>query len=44
MCAAAGVAKEAYDATGRGTVEAMDVVATVVPCAVFAVIERLIKR
>jgi hypothetical protein len=33
-CAAAGVAKEALDATGRGTVEAADVVATVLPCVV----------
>ena len=30
----AGVAKEAYDATGRGTVEALDAVATVVGGAV----------
>lgn len=31
-CAAAGIGKEALDATGRGTVEAADVVATVLPC------------
>lgn len=39
MCTAAGVAKEAYDATGRGTVDGMDVVATALPCLIFAAIE-----
>jgi hypothetical protein len=33
-CVAAGLAKEAWDATGRGTVEAADAVATVLPCLV----------
>lgn len=33
-CAAAGVAKEAIDATGLGTVEAADIAATVLPCVV----------
>ena len=31
-CVAAGVAKEAWDSTGRGTVEAADAVATILPC------------
>jgi hypothetical protein len=31
-CVAAGVGKEVYDATGRGTVEAADALATVLPC------------
>ena len=38
---AAGVAKEAYDSTGRGTVDGMDVVYTAVPsCVVWYVFDR----
>lgn len=33
-CLAAGIAKEALDATGRGTVEVADALATVLPCFV----------
>lgn len=44
-CTAAGVAKEVYDSTGQGTVDGMDVVATALPCAVFALTEQhVVKR
>lgn len=39
VCALAGLAKEAYDATGRGTVEASDVAFTVLPCLILAATE-----
>ncbi|MBO9428729.1 hypothetical protein [Sulfitobacter sp. R18_1] len=34
---ALGVGKELYDSTGRGNVEAMDIVATAVPCLTLAI-------
>ena len=40
ICAAAGVLKEAYDATGRGNVEAADAIATVIPCLLMAAIQH----
>ena len=40
VCVAAGIAKEAYDATGRGTPEASDVVATAIPCLVLWLVEQ----
>jgi hypothetical protein len=43
-CLAAGVAKEALDATGAGTVEAADVVATVLPCLVLHALRQRPKR
>lgn len=43
MCAAVGVAKEAYDATGRGTVEFMDVVATVAPCLIASIVGKTVE-
>ena len=43
VCALAGLAKEAYDATGRGTVEASDVAFTVLPCLILAVIEGAVR-
>lgn len=39
-CFAAGLAKEALDATGAGTVEAADAVATVLPCLVLRLMEQ----
>lgn len=39
-CALAGVAKEAFDATGSGQVEAADVVATVLPCLLLHLISQ----
>lgn len=42
-CVAAGIAKEAYDATGRGQVEAMDAVATALPCVIAYMIEGASK-
>lgn len=39
LCVLAGFAKEAYDATGRGQVEALDVVATAAPCLLAAIFE-----
>jgi hypothetical protein len=42
LCALAGLAKEAYDATGRGAVEARDVAATVLPCVALAALEHFI--
>ena len=44
LCLAAGVAKEVYDSTGRGNVEALDVVATALPCAIAALAESSRKR
>lgn len=42
VSAIAGLAKEAYDSTGRGTVDGMDFVATAVSgCVVAYTIERL---
>lgn len=37
-CVAAGVGKEVYDSTGRGTVEVADAVATILPCIVMHVL------
>lgn len=42
-CVVAGIAKEGYDATGRGTVEAMDAVATALPCVIAYVVEGASK-
>ena len=39
LCVLAGIAKEAWDATGRGQVEALDVVATGAPCLLAALFE-----
>lgn len=34
LCVAAGIGKEVWDSTGRGTVEALDAVVTILPCLV----------
>lgn len=43
-CAAAGVAKEVYDSTGRGNVEAADALATALPCLLAYVVETNVKH
>ena len=43
-CAVAGVAKEAYDSTGRGNVEAADALATALPCLLAYVVETNVKH
>jgi hypothetical protein len=43
LATAAGVAKEAYDSTGRGNVEARDVVGTVVGCLVVDAVVQAVQ-